>query len=176
MYLDVPFVSQLDYGGSLHLDDPTGCWYSSACMVAFAFEAGPRQGIPELYSMSVTQADGTVTLGHWAMDHGWLWVLKRNEHLADLDGGMPATAADLAEALRKWGPLIMFWEKTHGGQTYGHASVIIGVRGDTVIVHDPENAPHSEMSFADTTAKLLAGWPMLKRDALPFSYGAAVRS
>ena len=159
MYLDVPFVSQLDYGGGLHLDDPTGCWYSSACMVAFAFEAGPRQGIPELYSMSVTQADGTVTLGHWAMEHGWLWVLKRNEHLADLDGGMPATAADLAGALRKWGPLIMFWEKTHGGNTYGHASVIIGVRGDTAI-SSTRRTRRTARCPRDTGAKLW-GRPML---------------
>ena len=176
MYLDVPFVSQLDFGGNQHHDDPTGCWYASACMIAYAFEAGPRQGVPELYSMPIQQADGTAATGHWAIEYGWLWVLKRNEHLVDLAGGMPGTPQELSMALRLWGPLMMFWTKTQGGQSYGHASVIIGVRNNQVIYHDPENAPNSEMPFTDATAKLMAGWPMLRRDALPFSYAVAERS
>ena len=65
MYLDVPFVSQLDFGGNQHIDDPTGCWYASACMIAYSFEAGPRQGVPALYSRPLPQADGTTTIGHW---------------------------------------------------------------------------------------------------------------
>jgi len=44
IYLDVPFVSQLNYGAGM--SDPTGCWYCSAQMVAYYFEAGPR----EIYS------------------------------------------------------------------------------------------------------------------------------
>lgn len=173
MYIDVPFVSQLDFGGNQHLDDPTGCWYASACMIAYAYEAGPRMGVPELYSMPIAMADGSVRTGHWALEHGWLWVLMRNEHLVELEGGFPATASALNVTLRFRGPLCMFWMKTAGGNTYGHASVIIGVDGDEVIYHDPENAPRSRMTFADTKAKLAAGWPMLRRDALPFTYHVA---
>ena len=90
MYLDVPFVSQLDFGGNQHLDDPTGCWYASACMIAYSFEAGPRQGVPALYSRPLPQADGTTTTGHWTISYGWLPTLMANEHLVELDGGLPA--------------------------------------------------------------------------------------
>jgi hypothetical protein len=176
MYLDVPFVSQLDYGGSQHLDDPTGCWYSSACMIAYAYEAGPRRGVPELWSMETVMADGSVRTSHWAIPYEWLSTLMRNEHLVELHGGFPATAGALNMAVRFYGPLFMCWMKTHGGNTYGHASVIIGVDGDEVIYHDPENAPRSRMSYADTKAKLAQGWPVLRRDALPFTYNVSSHS
>ena len=176
MYLDVPFVSQLDFGGNQHIDDPTGCWYASACMIAYAYEAGPRQGVPELWSMETVMADGSVRTSHWALPFEWLPTFVRNEHLVELEDGFPATAGALNMTVRFRGPLCMFWMKTHGGQTYGHASVIIGVDGDQVIYHDPENAPRSRMSFADTKAKLASGWPMLRRDALPFSYHVTVQS
>lgn len=174
MYLNVPFVSQLDFGGDQHLDDPTGCWYASACMIAYSFEAGPRQGVPELYSMPIPQPDGTTTTGHWNISYDWLPTLMANEHLAELDGGLPASVAELDLALRKWGPIFLPWLKTHGGNTYGHASVIIGVGDSNVIYHDPENAPRSEMALEDMRAKLAQGWPLLRRDALPFSCGVGV--
>ena len=176
MYIDVPFVSQFDYGGSQHLDDPTGCWYASACMIAYSYEAGPRLGVPQLWSMDTVMADGTVRTSHWALPFEWLPTFMRNEHLVELAGGCPTTAAGLGLMVRIYGPLCLFWMKTHGGHTYGHASVIIGVDGDEVIYHDPENAPWSRMTFADMTAKLAGGWPMLRRDALPFSYSASTQN
>ena len=175
MYLNVPFVSQLDFGGDQHLDDPTGCWYASACMIAYSFEAGPRQGVPALYSMPLPQADGTSRTGHWAITDGWLPTLMANEHLVVLDGGLPASVAELDLTLRQWGPLFMPWIKTHGGNTYGHISVIIGVNDVNMIYHDPENAPRSEMALEDMRAKIAqGGWPLLRRDAQPFSCGATV--
>lgn len=175
MYLNVPFVSQLDFGGDQHLDDPTGCWYASACMIAYSFEAGPRQGVPALYSMPLPQADGTSRTGHWAITDGWLPTLMANEHLVVLDGGLPASVAELDLTLRQWGPLFMPWIKTHGGNTYGHISVIIGVNDVDMIYHDPENAPRSEMALEDMRAKIAqGGWPLLRRDAQPFSCGATV--
>jgi len=175
MYLNVPFVSQLDFGGDQHLDDPTGCWYASACMIAYSFEAGPRQGVPALYSMPLPQADGTTRTGHWAITDGWLPTLMANEHLVVLDGGLPASVAELDLTLRQWGPLFMPWIKTHGGNTYGHISVIIGVNDVDMIYHDPENAPRSEMALEDMRAKIAqGGWPLLRRDAQPFSCGATV--
>lgn len=175
MYLNVPFVSQLDFGGDQHLDDPTGCWYASACMIAYSFEAGPRQGVPALYSMPLPQADGTTRTGHWAITDGWLPTLMANEHLVVLDGGLPASVAELDLTLRQWGPLFMPWIKTHGGNTYGHISVIIGVNDVNMIYHDPENAPRSEMALEDMRAKIAqGGWPLLRRDAQPFSCGATV--
>lgn len=175
MYLNVPFVSQLDFGGDQHLDDPTGCWYASACMIAYSFEAGPRQGVPALYSMPLPQADGSTKTGHWAITDGWLPTLMANEHLVVLDGGLPASVAELDLTLRQWGPLFMPWIKTHGGNTYGHISVIIGVNDVNMIYHDPENAPRSEMALEDMRAKIAqGGWPLLRRDAQPFSCGATV--
>lgn len=176
MYLDVPFVSQLDFGGNQHLDDPTGCWYATACMIAYSFEQGPRQGVPQLYSRPLPQADGTTRIGHWTISKGWLPTLMQNENLAELDGGLPATAEDLEIALLTWGPLFLPWLKTAGGNTYGHASAIIGARDNAIIYHDPENAPRSEMPLEEMRAKLAPGWPLLRRDALPFSYGVDVRA
>jgi hypothetical protein len=175
MYLDVPFVSQLDYGGNLHLDDPTGCWYASACMIAYSFEAGPRQGVPALYSRPLPQSDGTVMTGHWNISYDWLPTLMANEHLVELATELPATPQLLSMYLRLWGPLFLPWLKTHNGNTYGHASVIIGVSGDTLIYHDPENAPRSQMPIETMRTQYATGWPLLRRDAPPFSYGVAER-
>lgn len=174
MYLDVPFVSQLDFGGNMHLDDPTGCWYATACMIGYAFEEGPRQGVPELFSRPLPQADGTIRIGHWQISAGWLPTLMKNEHLTEIDGGLPRTTMGLEVLLRFWGPIFMPWLKTAGGHTYGHASCIIGARDDNVIFHDPENAPRSEMPIEELRAKLAPGWPLLRRDGPPFRYMTAV--
>lgn len=170
MYLDVPFVTQLGIGGNANLNDPTGCWYASACMIGYSYEVGPRLGVPELYSRPIVQPDGSHAIGHWNITGGWLPVFKRNEHLTELDGGMPATEIALVAALKRFGPLFFGWMKTHNGSTYGHASVIIGARGGNVIYHDPENAPRSEASIATFTARLAQGWPLLRRDAPDMSY------
>ncbi len=183
MYLDVPFVSQLGFGGSLNRDDPTGCWYASACMVAYSFEAGPRLGVPQLYSRPITQPDGSAGTGHWAMELGWVPTLMKNEHLAKLDGGLPRDAGDLLLPLKKWGPLFVAWWKTNAkGQSYGHISVLIGAWLDgTIMIHDPENAPRTVMKYADFLPRhdKMAGdkqqwWPTLRRDAAPFSYAGNV--
>ncbi|WP_198371164.1 papain-like cysteine protease family protein [Roseomonas rosulenta] len=176
MYLDVPFVSQLDFGGNLHLDDPTGCWYATACMIGYSFEQGPRQGVPALYSRPLPQADGTVRMGHWTISKGWLPTLMQNEHLVELEGGLSATLEELEVELLLWGPLFLPWLKTSAGSTYGHASAIIGTGSGGIIYHDPENAPRSELPLEEMRAKLAAGWPLLRRDALPFSYGVSVRN
>jgi hypothetical protein len=36
IYLDVPFVTQLGFGDkSDPQNDPSGCWYSSACITSY---------------------------------------------------------------------------------------------------------------------------------------------
>jgi hypothetical protein len=176
--LDVPFVSQLDYGGGMN--DYTGCWYCSACMVAYYFEAGPRLGVPELHSGSMTKAQrkalskylgraglnpfvqghaatGTDRAAKCLQIHG---VTGENEHelLARREGLQPVprcgdvfdyTVANIEKMLRKYGPIFFYWMKSHHGSSYGHASVIIGCKDNgKIIYHDPENAPNSEMSLA----------------------------
>ncbi len=161
MILTVPFVSQLSIGktkagGDTH-DDPTGCWYASACMVGYYFEAGPRFGLPELYKLS--NAGGKVgQMGHFATgsdaanrlfpEHHR--ILAKREHLEPVDKCETSheyTNLELTNLLKTRGPIFMYWMKKHGVQTYGHASVIIGVEGVEIIYHDPENSPNSRMTI-----------------------------
>lgn len=169
IYLDVPFVTQRGIGGVR--DDPLGCWYASACMVAYYFEAGPRLGIPEKFNKEFKNADGSTYIGHSAAQYTDYATLIVNEHLKNVD--KPAnkkwTAAALCDLLRKFGPQSYGWVKTgSGGHKYGHRSVLIGYEegDDKVIYHDPENAPHQKMKLADWNSCF--NWPnpygMLRRD------------
>lgn len=159
VYLDVPYVTQLKPG----FEDPTGCWYASSCMVAYYFEAGPRLGVPDLYSRHI----GGGRTGHYATGSGYWKYLRarsdnKSEHdvLAENEGLVPVakaagphnfTLVEIENLLRKFGPLFFYWQKSHSGNTYGHASVIIGVddKGKDVIYHDPENAPNSRMKVTE---------------------------
>jgi len=168
--LQVPFVTQLNYGPKGSMSDPTGCWYASACMVAYYFEAGPRLGIPELHTSKLPEAirKGLGFTGHFATgstqaaammgrsgakesEHE---LLAKREHLApapQCETNHAFTLKELEELLRKQGPIFFYWRKTPKGKgSYGHASVMIGTndRNGTVIYHDPENAPSSVMKIS----------------------------
>lgn len=156
--LDVPFVTQLDIGGTGR-DDPTGCWYASACMVGFYFEAGPRQGVPELFKKAL----GAGLSGHYATGsaeantlcanhHDLLAAREKLEPVAHCATAHVYTTAEIEKLLRERGPIFLYWMKTHNGQTYGHASVIIGVDASDVYYHDPEKAPNSKMSIGQLHA------------------------
>lgn len=139
IYLDVPFVTQLGFGHNKSMNDPTGCWYSSACMVAYYFEAGPRLGDPSLYRNGGHDVIGDST------------TLRKNENLVEVPYP-PAkqwTSDALATLMRKWGPQLISWTKTNAaGSTYGHCSAMIGVDSSDVIIHDPENLPNSRLTLA----------------------------
>ena len=167
--LDVPFITQLGIGGHVKrslmsrikgtnkpnpIDDPTGCWYASACMVGYFFEKGPRLGIPELYKKAL----GGGQLGHHATGSDSALVLEANHHdlLAEREQLEPVpncatnhayTLDELEKLLSEGGPIFLYWTKSHGGQSYGHASVIIGADSKNVIFHDPEKAPNSKMKI-----------------------------
>lgn len=172
--LNVPFVTQLGIGAHAPragsgIDDPTGCWYSSACMIAYSFEAGPRLGVPELFKPGLgsepapgggRQARG----GHEVINVPSIPTLKANEGLVDVaePGDHQWTAASLEKLLRQYGPIFFGWMKTHGGHTYGHASVIVGVNSslfskDKVVIHDPENRPFCSMDIKDLNSKFIWG-------------------
>jgi Papain-like cysteine protease AvrRpt2 len=165
VYLNVPFVSQLNYGHNNKENDPTGCWYSSVCMVGYYFEQGPRLGVPELHTGfgkttaerlalekylgykghaptgSTQSADIRAYHGVTEHEHD---LLARRERLApvpDCDSPHVYTPRELESYLRNGGPIFFYWNKTHGSNTYGHASVIIGVNDAMVMYHDPEEAP-----------------------------------
>jgi hypothetical protein len=178
LYLDVPYVSQLNYGGGMN--DYTGCWYCSACMLGYYFEAGPRLGVPEIHTGSLTAEQraalasvlGT-TSGHAATGSAQSAAMMavagggRSEHdlLAAREGLVPVadcaaahtyTPAELEATLRAYGPVFFYWMKTHGGSTYGHASVVVGVceSSRTIAYHDPETGSgNSAMKLATFNAK-----------------------
>jgi hypothetical protein len=166
--LVVPFITQLGIGGHVSRtyadavkgvvhgthDDPTGCWYASVCMVGYFFEAGPRQGIPELYKRAL----GGGQLGHYATGSDPANRLAANHHdlLAKRERLAPVpncetahiyTLVELEQLLNAGGPIFLYWTKSHGGSSYGHASVVIGVDIANVIYHDPEKAPDSKMTI-----------------------------
>jgi hypothetical protein len=172
VYLEVPFVSQLTFGGDGASSsygpqgkrDPTGCWYASACMVAYFFEAGPRLGVPSLYQPGLYGHGG-----HKVITVGAVSTLARHENLEAVAGsGGSVTGEWLEEQIRSSGPLWFAWLKTNSkGQTYGHACVIIGTNGSSAVFHDPEDAPKSSISLTELNAKLfktqLADSCMLRR-------------
>jgi len=150
--LNVPWITQLQKGS----EDPTGCWYASACMVGYAFEAGPRMGLPKLYSKPLS--DGR--LGHYATGSSGASAANANHH-QDLakNEGFEAVAncstehvyslSAIEELLKNQGPVFMYWFKkdgapihrsarTAGDGSYGHASVIIGTDQTGLLFHDPE--------------------------------------
>lgn len=187
VYLDVPYVPQTG--------DPTGCWYASACMIGYFFEVGPRMGVPQLYTRSlspqlqqflgVTAATGHVATG--TAQSAWLMqgtgmteheALARNEHLSPVPHcAHPThqyTAKWLENYLRKHGPVFFYWMKTAGGQTYGHASVMVGVRDNgRMIYHDPESAANQEMHLSNwEPIRQRWQYALMDRDGvIPFSRG-----
>ncbi len=170
IYLDVPFANQLMRPGqSSVLNDPTGCWYASVNMVGWYFEAGPRQGVPELHSSSLPpeirarlgfqghfatgSADARAIMNAYHGGQSEHVLLAQREHLEPVEncarqnynyGGL-----QVETLLRRYGPIFFYWRKTANGRGYGHASVVIGIgkRNTEVIYHDPENAPNSRMTL-----------------------------
>ena len=163
IYLDVPFVTQLGFGDpSNPQNDTTGCWYSSSCMIAYYFEAGPRLGVPEKYD--------AVKGRHAAIKVTEYPKLIANEHLAiiPLPTNNEWTVDAIADLLRRYGPLSFSWFKPYKGKLYGHRSVIIGCddQNNQIIFHDPEKLPSSRLTITDFTAKFRWDNPysMLRRD------------
>jgi hypothetical protein len=143
-------------------------------MVGYYFGAGPRRGVPELFERDL----GGGQQGHFPTGSGAANTLAANHHellarreqfepVAKCETGHSYTADELENLLRTRGPIFMYWMKTHGGQTYGHASVIIGVDQNQVTYHDPENAPNSRMSVAQfNTVRQKWKYALMQRKAL----------
>jgi hypothetical protein len=176
LYLDVPYCSQiLVPNASSPLNDPTGCWYASACMVGWYFEVGPRQGVPELHSsqlppeiqarigftghMATGSANAQVMMQNYGGGQSEHDLLANREHLTAVrhceEAAYNFNFVELEGLLRRFGPIFFYWQKTANGKTYGHASVLVGCEemSPELIYHDPENAPHSRMTIADFNAK-----------------------
>jgi hypothetical protein len=169
--LDVPYCNQLNFpNGCSPLNDPTGCWYASACMIGWFFEAGPRQGVPELHSsrlpaeirnrlgfqghFATGSANAQEMMRRYGGGQSEHVLLAQREHLTPVEHCAEVhsyTADELEGYLRRYGPIFFYWTKTNSeGQTYGHASVLCGVHAacPELTFHDPENAPNSGLSAA----------------------------
>lgn len=164
IYLDVPFVSKLAYFGPDNpMNDRTGCWYASACMVGYYFEAEPRPSMPENWDP---------VKGHSAM---------KNEEYPISDGERapcPRRSANEQGMGRRTdaGPvapvraIVVRLEQDLGEirKTYGHRSVVIGYDDgrNEVILHDPELLPNFRLTLANFNTRF--GWSnpygMLRHD------------
>jgi hypothetical protein len=153
IYLDVPYVSQLNIGGHAGVghSEINGCWYASVCMLGYYREAGPRLGVPERYK----NPDGTPRLGSAGgadplpITPSEMPELLKNEGLTKvpLPSAKAWTADALAEILRTSGPVLVgrgFRNWTTGQLIGGHFIVLIGAKGsdNTVTVHDPGYGPN----------------------------------
>ncbi len=161
--LVVPFVTQLDIGGHVvrsgfmglfkkkvrGWNDWTGCWYASACMVGYYFSAGPRRGVPEIFVEGQGHLATGTTAAH-ALEQKHHDLLAQREDLVPVPNCSSThqfTIEEIEGLLRNGGPIFMYWTKSHGASSYGHASVIIGTTDSSILYHDPENAPDSTMSI-----------------------------
>lgn len=160
--LKVPFVSQLNIGGSPlegGRHDPTGCWYAAISMLGYYREIGPRLGVPEQYlkpdgspqktdlgfrgGKGVTAALGMGSNYEKLMDNEGLVTVP-------LPAGKTWTCEQLAGILTKFGPCYVRRGFIKGGKlTGGHAIVLVGAESSSgsVIVHDPWKGPDQRMSI-----------------------------
>lgn len=167
--LDVPYFTQLGIGarpGVAGRDDPTGCWYASACMIGAFYESGPRLGVPQLWVNGRHRVVSAPANGAAGVDY--FEILCRNEQLVpnpmSADPLFDFEGSDIEGLLRGQGPIMLFWHKPAGRGSYQHASVIFGADGNTLSYHDPERAPDSRMSVDDFNRwRQRMRWALLQR-------------
>ncbi len=156
--LPAPWITQ----SGKNYEDPTGCWYASACMIAYFFEAGPRLGLPTLFTKPLS--DGR--LGHFATGSAEARAANPTHHsdLAKNEGFEAVrncstdyvySLNEVETLLQDHGPMFMYWFKRNGRPihrtartnhdgSYGHASVIVGTTTNGLIFHDPEYERESD--------------------------------
>ena len=98
------------------------CWYASACMVSYYFRPGPRLGLPPVWA-----ADAGLTVQA-------INALASVEGLTALSKPIGGVTRDfIADTLSRKGPI---WAAVRL-LNYGHAIVLTGVRGQTLLYNDP---------------------------------------
>jgi ABC-type bacteriocin/lantibiotic exporter with double-glycine peptidase domain len=142
--LQVPLVKQ-----ELSME----CWYASACMVAYFFEAGPRLGLPEKWRAN---KGINPNLGDFT-------ALAKAEGLAAVPSASQVwTEAALEKLLKESGPI---WS---AGVWYGnkHIVVLTGVDNGSVYINDPDGPAaksHPLAWYNDKLAKTVAGCMMVRQ-------------
>ncbi|HYJ91608.1 MAG TPA: papain-like cysteine protease family protein [Pyrinomonadaceae bacterium] len=185
IYLQVNYTSQLPATvGGIAAQDVTGCWLHSANMVRSYFGDGPAI-MPELYTpghghvgtgsvgarrgMDAAMRQmlqvaigprntftGAIPPGLQLSEHDILASRAGLEPVPQCETGHNFTATELEHLLRNHGPIFFYWWKTVSANTYGHASVLIGVTDDNrrVWFHDPENSPNKQMTVQQFNSKI----------------------
>jgi hypothetical protein len=142
--LEVPLVPQ---------DKSMSCWYASACMVAYYYEAGPRLGLPKRYAEN---QGVNPTVGDFV-------ALAKAEHLTPVIAANRAWGdTSLERALRDFGPI---W---CAGYWYGpgHIVVLTGVENGSVLINDPDGGVKKTGTLAWFNSKLAKMYPecLLRRE------------
>jgi len=130
------------------------CWYCSACMVAFYFEAGPRQGIP------------AKILGDSAIHPSEFITLASVEHLIRVPNRQNWTTDAIESLLRGSGPIWCagYWPKSGSG----HVVVLTGAGNGVVHYNDPAGGAGETGTIAwynKNLAASLAGCMMVRNPA-----------
>ena len=100
-------------------------------MLGYFFEAGPRQGLPELFTMVHKNHNGHQRLIDPA-DHHLLMVRENLEVIPQSDQAQHYTAQQIRHLLVTSGPVMFCWQKLRPGyaRSYGHTCVLIGCDDD----------------------------------------------
>ena len=178
IYLDVPFVSQLNIGGhsGQGRDETNGCWYATCCMIGYYHEQGPRLGVPSQYvkpNGAPQDVDKNGNTAPLPVGPALFPVIAKNEGLVQvpLPKDKKWTSDGLAEVLRECGPCFVGRGFNQNGKLVGgHIICLVGARGsdNTVTVHDPWTGPNQTMSISDFNAiypwnRPEAAWLMMTR-------------
>src|ERR1035438_9190398 len=131
------------------------CWYASACMVAYFFEAGPRLGIPEYLAKNKA-----------VTPHEFI-TLAKNEGLETCNTATIWTEDKLSGLLSKSGPV---W---CAGYWYGpgHVIALYGASGGHVFFNDPNGGISKKETiswFNKKLAKSVQGCMMIRRTTMSF--------
>jgi hypothetical protein len=159
IYLDVPFVSQLNIGGHAGVgrDETNGCWYATCCMIGYYHEQGPRLGVPSRYVKPDGSPQDVDKKGNTAplpVSPTVLEDVARNEGLVQvpLPTDKKWTCDGLATVLRECGPCFVGRGFVQNGTLVGgHIICLVGARSsdNVVTVHDPWTGPNKTMSIAE---------------------------
>ncbi|WP_027402353.1 papain-like cysteine protease family protein [Aphanizomenon flos-aquae] len=158
-FLNVPLVGQKDgYDGSPLLQPDRysdlvqhgfmACLYASACMVSYYFRAGPRLGLPNIWTKD--RGISINAINELAEVEG-LRVLKRPE--------LVITNKFIMESLREYGPIWIAGYYLDHKPKVAHAVVVTGIQGNSIHYNDPWEPEAKVKSVEWLNAGMLDGFP-----------------
>jgi hypothetical protein len=119
-------LMQPDEKGKMTTHGYMACWYASASMVSHFYRAGPRLGLPKVW-----ESDKGLTVS--AIDR--LAAVEGLKVVPRPTGGL--TAENTIALLKAYGPIWAAGHYVDGAPNAGHAIVLTGVKGDSILFNDP---------------------------------------